>query len=330
MKKILFLMMFVLVMTGCSKNSIIESNPFPNNPDIQENQEFDISLGLSYEDVDIEESPLSKANITNSNDIYAVQVYSTAIGSNKRNYYAAGLFDNKSDMKIKLLAGYKYDFECTLIIDAKNILYSSGLDYSYPFDMANTRSILNNAFTYSSTMFFYSLRSSGIKTKDNEFIKKPEIERYFGDYYSYIPTENASITIELKKAIFGIKVIAEGLLEGAIKITIGQQSVIHYITYPEVDTQYTPSMDMGNKLGEEYTNTELTEITWLKSDGTPILLMSKDITYKRNKLTTITVKVKDGSTENGMNISKENTAMTNGDHFVLNEKGEIISNINPQ
>lgn len=126
-------------------------------------KEYTVSLGFSYEDAKIEESPLSKAETVPSNDIYAIQVKSTPIEGGSSNYYAYGLFSNKSNMQIKLLAGYKYNFECTFIVNAKNVVYFTGMDFSYPFDVVNSRATLTDSFTYSSNMHFFNLRSSGIK-----------------------------------------------------------------------------------------------------------------------------------------------------------------------
>lgn len=122
--------------------------------------------------------------------------------------------------------------------------------------------------------------------------------------------------------------IAQAFTEGKINISIDIQGITHSITYPETEIQYFPTMDMNSM--SDYTEEKLTEISWIKNDGTSILLMSKKITYKRNKLTTITIKAKDNSTSSGVNISTENTEMTNGDNFIINEKGEIITEIIPQ
>lgn len=114
--RILFSILSVLLcLYSCSGgNGIIEEPTIekPTNP-----KEYIVSLGFSGEITNIEESPLSRAV---TNDLYGIQVYSKPSSGGEYKPYAYGLFDDKANMNIKLLEGYKYKFECTMAVNGKN------------------------------------------------------------------------------------------------------------------------------------------------------------------------------------------------------------------
>ena len=92
-------------------------------------KEFLVSLGFSGEITSIEESPLSRAA---TNDLYGIQVYSSPTSSDNYKPYAYGLFDSKDGMVIKLLEGYKYKFESSMVVDGKQKISSYDGVYSHP------------------------------------------------------------------------------------------------------------------------------------------------------------------------------------------------------
>jgi hypothetical protein len=119
MKKHLFTMVLCactflpLSFYSCSQGSI------PSNEGPATAKSYTVHLGFGGEITDISTSPLTRAEAADSDiadsDIYGIQVYScpddTASNANSTYaYYAYGLFNNKSDMTISLLQGYKLKF----------------------------------------------------------------------------------------------------------------------------------------------------------------------------------------------------------------------------
>ena len=117
--------------SSCSNDE--EDTPIePQNP-----KEYIVSIGYAGE-FDITEKPLSKLK---TNDLYGIQVYSkpnTDTGSQDYKYYALGLFNDGSEMNIKLLDGYKYKIVATIVKDGDSKLYKP---ISSPFSAHNGISI---------------------------------------------------------------------------------------------------------------------------------------------------------------------------------------------
>ncbi|MFK2084022.1 hypothetical protein ACIXFK_03745 [Bacteroides fragilis] len=70
-------------------------------------------------------------------------------------------------------------------------------------------------------------------------------------------------------------------------------------------------------------------MSWEKSDGAVVPLVTKDIIFKRNKLTTITVKVKDNSINNGVDVSQENTPMGDGGNITIDTSNGTDTGVTP-
>lgn len=334
MKIKLLILSAIILMCSCSSgNGIIEeppTDPIPDNP-----KEYIVSFGFTGEITNIEESPLSRAV---TNDLYGIQVYSmpaTETDQSKYKPYAYGLFDDKANMTIKLLGGYKYKFASTITVNGKGKLHLSSDGYGFPFSSGAHTPIINS-FTYSSSKIFENL-SSGFSSLPpyGVAIYRPNIERYYGESTEYLPAENKSVSIDMKRVSFGIKVKTEGLTEGKISISPKDGSTI-YINHPSTEVndiftfknEDTYSSPMG-WTKDDYTEVIPVSMVWEKTDGASVPLVTKEITFKRNKLTTITVKVKDNSINNGVDISNENTPMGDGGNITIDTGNGTDTGVNP-
>lgn len=315
MKKISFLAMATLLIAGCS-----EGEDSPINPKPEPTKEYIINLGLSGEITNIEESPLTKAL---GNDLYGVQVFSmptTETDIRKYKAYAYGLFDDKTKMTIKLLEGYKYKFVSTMVVDGKSELnYRS--NYSQPFNVEGSpKSELNNIFTYTTSKGMYMLDVGTATMSDGKPYNVPILNRYYGELIDYIPNENKRASIYMKRVSFGAEVILEGFNEGRAIIAIKGAPILE-IKHPEVKINkiftFNGRSSIMNWTQDDYTETMPVSISWEKKDGAVVPLVSQDITFKRNKLTTITVKTKDNSTDNGVDVTEDKTEMGKGDNIVI-------------
>lgn len=329
MKNLLFLICMITLCWSCSSGSEgePEPEPIPGEP-----KEYIVSLGLTGE-IDIEESPLSKAS---GNDLYGIQVYSKT-STTEYTPYAYGLFDDKSLMNIKLLEGYNYKFQVTMIVDGKNrIGCQNNNKYSQPFHTVNPMGYctLSNLFNYTNANYmviddgFTDIKLGGILN-----IHIANVERFYGEIENYNPTENGSISINMKRVSFGVKFIAEDLTEGKLKINIKEAPELN-IPYGQTEIQdiFTFKNTYPNGLTwtkDNYSETIPVSISWEKADGAIVPLINKDITFKRNVLTTVTIKVKDTSINNNIDITQESGEMTKGENITIESGTGLDGNINP-
>lgn len=319
-------------------------------------KEYTVSLGLVGEIVDITESPLTKAT---SNDLYGIQVYSypasktidrdtypKAGSGNDITPYAYGLFDDISKMTVKLLEGYKYDFVVTMVVDGKTkISHDSSDSYSLPFLVETNNSCLatelTNSFTYSSFYKFRDLGKGSIRNADGDNTYKADI--YYGALLDYVPQENGTLAVDMKRMVFGMKFIAENLTEGTLDIKAwGYEDTHLTITYPNTEceeilffwsygdvyrwVEYRDS-SIDDYFDEEGCYKQKTSFTlsWVRGDGVVVPLGVHSIDVKRNKLTTVTVKMMEGSAVNGVGVgvNLEQEPMGTGASYVI-EDGSVV------
>lgn len=330
MKKILFLLMGMCVFLSCSKETpIIEEAAAP--------KEFIVSLGFSGEITQISESPLTKA--AENNDLYGIQVYSMQI-ENGTQYqpYAYGLFDDKSFITVKLLEGYKYKFVSTMVVDGKNKIGSLGEGYDRPFYFFSRTggpliySIvpLTNSFTYTSTECMEGLSRGYSNVKSSGSYDRPNTDRFYGENEGYIPVEDGRVSINMKRAVFGVKVVVEGLTEGKITIELSSAPEMH-IDFPETEAQqiFTFSGVSGCWANDDYSETVTFSAGWSKANGETVPIDSRDIPFKRNKLTTIQIKINENTKDTGLDITTESAELGDGGTVNIDAGSSTTTPIDP-
>lgn len=293
-------------------------------------KEFLVSLGFSGEITSIEESPLSRAA---TNDLYGIQVYSSPASADNYSPYAYGLFDSKDGMVIKLLEGYKYKFVSSMVVDGKQkINYHRDGVYGAPFYVSENR--LENRFVYDSGKEMDGLYYGHTELANpSDFFSRPNTMRYYGEVIDYIPTENGSVSINMKKAVFGAKFIADGFTEGTLYIKM-QGAPTLQLVFPQTEIEDIFTFSSGGHMSDRWTADTYTEtisvpISWQKGDGVIEPLMNQEITFRRNIKTTITVKVNDSSVNQGLNITEEKNELQPGENIVLESSGAGNTPVNP-
>lgn len=299
--------------TGCSNEEDTSNTP-TGNP-----KEYTVTLGFSGEITDITESPLRDT----ANDLYGFQVYLSQPEKDDYKPYAHGLFDNTRGIVIKLLEGYKYKIESTMMVNAKNKVYKdSDNTYGAPFDWSKEATV-DNKFYYD----FYEENNDihrGRTHLNNGLVGYHfnAIERFYGEIKDYNPTKNENLSIEMKKVFFGAKFIIEGMNTG--KLNIKGLGITMHIEYPNTEIQdiflFSGSdKDTNAWTADDYSENFNIDISWEKETQKPLPITSTNISFKRNKLTTITVQIKDKSEDiqNGISIIEEDTPMQPGDNITL-------------
>lgn len=294
-------------------------------------KEFLVSLGFSGEITSIEESPLSRAA---TNDLYGIQVYSSPTSSDNYKPYAYGLFDSKDGMVIKLLEGYKYKFVSSMVVDGKQkiLSYDYGDSYRYPFSTSNATK-LENKFVYDSGKEMDGLDDGYTNLGPSGYFDHPNTMRYYGEVTDYVPTANGSVSINMKKVVFGAKFITEGFTEGTLYIKLKDAPTLQLV-FPQTEVEdiftFKNEYPSGNRwTADTYTETILVSISWQKNDGAIVPLINQEVTFKRNIKTTITVKVNDSSVNQGLNITEEKNELQPGENIVLESSGAGNTPVNP-
>lgn len=310
---LLFCITFSLSFTSCGSSEIsddIINGQTSTNPP----KEYIVKLGLGGE-ITSTISPFTRT--TTNTDLTGIQVYSCPNDGKSTEYtnYAYGLFDTTSGINIKLLDGYKYKLECSTVKDGKNKLFSFSQEYSTPFYILGSNSYcsVSNGFTYNTTNNMNSISSGYSDLIDNKSYSHPNTDRYYGLVTDYVPSENGSISMNMVRAAYGVKIVTDNFKEGSLQVSM-KDSPLHTITYPTTEYQdiYT-----FKYLSNCFTNLNYTEdievsANWVKSDGVSVPLDTKTVTFQRNMLTTITIKIQDNSVNNGVNISNSTETLGTG------------------
>lgn len=330
MKKIFLLMFAAICFAACGGDENSIPGVTPDEPNTTP-KEFLVSLGFSGEITSIEESPLSRAA---TNDLYGIQVYSSPTSSDNYKPYAYGLFDSKDGMVIKLLEGYKYKFVSSMVVDGKQKISSYESSYDHPFKRSGLSTKLENKFNYDSgkEMGYLDDGYTNLLGLFGNF-DHPNIMRYYGEVTDYVPTANGSVSINMKKVVFGAKFITEGFTEGTLYIKLKDAPTLQLV-FPQTEVEdiftFENKYPSGNRwTADTYTENILVSISWQKNDGAIVPLINQEVTFKRNIKTTITVKVNDSSVNQGLNITEEKNELQPGENIVLESSGAGNTPVNP-
>lgn len=326
MKRLLFLPLLVLCLSGCMMEELDKESP------AQEAKEYLVPIKMAGEILEIEEGPLTKA--ATNNDLYGFQVMYKKAEDIEYTPFAYGLFDDISNAKIKLRKGYVYQFICSMVKDGKVKIYHSNGNYDWLYNMD-----LNNDFTYNiSADYRHSLRRGEVRLilglGKFGFYNIPNIDRYYGEISNIIPSATSPVSINMLRVVFGFKCVVEGLKEGKLKISLGsssgkESSPSVYINtgetqvFEDIYTFYSFSDDGDNEYlkANYYLN-----VVHEHSDGTKEVIVNKEVQFNRNKKITVTIKVNsndvtgDQLAEAGVGVVIDDTPMTDGDKVVIDGK----------
>lgn len=203
-----------ILLLSCSKNET-DNDKKPND----DSNMVTVSLGMTGDILEVEETPLSKA--TETADIFGVQIYSSPKDENNYQPYGYGIFIDKSKMQVKLFKDRKYKFEMTVFPNGEYENREVCTGYHIPFNKPIiTDSICYNNYEYMSLANNHVYNS---KTGNSERF----IDRYYGGLTDYIPTENSITNIDMKRVVAGLTFNIKGLTEQSVlKIEIEDASDI--------------------------------------------------------------------------------------------------------
>lgn len=319
------MLILVAALVSCNKNA----------SDSAENQakEYIISIGLGGEITGVSIGDLTKSG--ENNDLYGIQVDSREAGTTGGYIsYAYGVFDTLEGLTITLLGGREYVFKANLVIDGKELLKDYADGYSTPFAHYGTPSgftPVGTVFNYTADQYLpYNIwNPDEVYLADGNSYYHPEIDRYYGELEGFVPDDSNSVTIEMKRMVFGMNVIAEGLTEGKLKVQMAN-APLKEIVYPETELDEIFSLKNVYDAwpAENYKETITVSFTWVKDNEEETLLASGEFDFYRNKKTTITVQVQSQNPQAPVSVSLDDTPMGDGGTYEIGDNGSGDYNIN--
>lgn len=332
MKNSHYIYLCLLILFGLTSCQVEENN---NNPQ----KYILVHLGLPED--------TSSKSVSNDN-MYGINVYyDSSRDGNSNTHYAYGLFDNKEDMSITLLSGYTYKFECTLVKDAKAILYcgqyggNTFSGYAKPFQTNSSPSTqLTNAFVYGTT-YLSGIQSGAatVKSSATGYVDQdmPSIQRYYGEMEGYTPTPGGIVEIPLKRTVFGARIIIDKVPEGRLSascivdannisllsgIATGKlydSGAILY-SFPDVRDCWAKETAIAAKVNWAFTSSMFDQ--WNQNG-------ERKISFNRNKLTTVTVSCTPDNSSGDIGFVEEGFGEENNIYLYLNSDGVIVVGVNP-
>ena len=155
----------------------------------------------------------------------------------------------------------------------------------------------------------------------------PETDRYYGETTDYVPTEGGVVSIEMKRCVFGMKLNVTGVIDGSLTIFFNDNSgstTSYYSAYIVIDGITSDYIAEENIYTFEdiyqcwsdamrsntYYKDMYMHIVWNRGNNVTQTLETKQVSFKRNVLTTVNVNLNGASDENGFNLDIESGEMT--------------------
>ena len=316
---------------SCQK-VIVETNE-------SESDYYTVNLGMAGDILEVIESPLTRAG--EGTDLYGIQVYSAPNKDLPEGQsvtwtnYAYGLFASDKEITINLLKGKKYKFVATMIVDGQNRIQTTGNKYYAPFSVSGTNSgqiSTGTAFIYQHADYLAGLASGNAFLNGSTYgiFNHPNLERYYGELLDYIPGKHGDkALIKMKRTSFGAKFIAKGKLakEGQLEVQMTEAPKM-MVDLATNEKKVEDIFSFGNVKkayeNNNYTETIAVTLNWHRPDGTVFPLGTHDVTFKRNKMSTVQVTIETENAEGELGIEIDDTDMTEDDEITNIEDGELV------
>lgn len=320
-----FFIAIAILLISCNKKS--------SNDSVQP-RGFDVRLDLKGEIFNIDGgSPLLMAvPYATENSLYGVQVYARK-DSPGTTYspYALGIFDDPSLINITLYERSLYKFAITKIVDGKDILpLTTSNTYRAPLLVTGgigCSGHLSNKMTVSGSCELSGLGVGSTSLVIGESVPKayarPNVDRYYGELSDFRPTSSTlTPAVDMKRVVFGVDFLVEGLTEGHLDIAIDGAPTIIF-EYDKAKTAshiFTLNGAMGDNIAwtrDNYTETVPVSIKWYQDGGNIVNIATKNLTFKRKYKYNMTVKLSLLSFDNGAVITTESSELIDGEDIMI-------------
>ena len=328
MKQLFYLLLAATLFACSSQNETFENNGLQDTP-APAGKYYAVALDLQGEvaDFTVTQEPLTKVEGEPTNDLYVINVYSKPAAGGSYTQYAYGTFDRTEGMVVNLLEGNLYQFQVTLVKDAKDKLYwATDSTYGWHGSSSTYRAVLLNRFVLQRWNSNTYGATNSVYLKDfKKAYGRPILDRYYGEVTDYEPVENGKIAVDLYRGVFGARVNVTGLEEGQLSFEMSAAPEIVI----SADSVYTPDniyqldyfFDVVNfvERGEEQTESIGLAVTWTNAAGDrTVNIYSGNFTATRLKRTIFNVTLRQGAMNPGdMEFNIEQEDITDGETIDL-------------
>ena len=205
-------------------------------------------------------------------------------------------------------------------------------NYDYYYHYYDAPTILTNQFTLGTSFHLTGLGQGWGHNKNNAYTNDKYIncsgsglthyfpaDRYYGETTNYTPKEGGIVAINMKRCTFGAKFVVTGVTDGAfsfsvqsnnVKVTSGG-NIKSDTTYTEQIYTYDNVYDCWQKtiMNGDFSQDFTITMTWVRGNGITQTLDPLTVTFKRNVLTTVNIRLNGGDVNNSFNLDVENTEM---------------------
>lgn len=317
MKTIISLVL-LLVIVSCTKQRDVPSIP-------ESGKLININLAIGGDAVEV--APLmTKAA---SDDLTAIQISWRAKGGTTYKPYAWGIFDDISNLSAQLLDGLEYRIEATTVVDGKNKIARGigNAGYRQPFSVSGTlaQGLIMNQFNNSSVNNLTGINqgySAIIDGSKYTLLSRPFTDRYYGLTENYTPVDQKSLTLSMKRVVFGIKFTVTGLDNGTLEVDFDKSSLItltttNASTYSEIITMQGGNSNWSD---DSYSENVKLKIVWIREDGITIDVVNKEYNFRRKTLSSIKINLEAAFINSGIVLQREESALTPADDITISNK----------
>lgn len=254
----------------------------------------EVSLKCTGDITDMGATPMSRADGT---DLYCFHVLVEDMINGEEDFlpYAHGLFNDISDVTVKLKTIDKYVVLCTMVEDGANVIYSEEREglryYSFPFECQLTNSFIYDADSDMSpivngTAMLYDDYGYGV------YSYMPSIKRYFGVSDMYSHEVGGTLSVNLKNMTFGMNITANNFTEGTIRIWIDGEEKVSFDSGEQSKSAYFSMNDLLNAYDyPENPEPHYVVAEWVDTQGVSHVIDEKEVSFLCNKIKNITVNV---------------------------------------
>lgn len=275
-----------LGMSSCGKEEI------PDSGSSDSDEYVEVSLKCGGDIADMGVTPLSRVSGT---DLYYIQalVEHDIDGQKRYIQYAHGLFNDISNLSIRLKKNENFFFRGTMIRNGAELIYNDNSYYFYPFNALLSNSFVNDAL-FDIDPITYG--NAHVKSGDYGFIyyRNPPLERYYGETGLITAVENVTVSLPLYSMSFQIRVVPNNLTKGSIIVSLdGAPTIVVYAGEVE-KTQVLSLWDLlycYRNIDKGYEEKMPITVEWIDTEGTSYIIEQSDMSIYRNKIKNIYVHV---------------------------------------
>jgi len=254
--------------------------------------------------------PLSRAGDKNLKKIYAVNVYEKKPNDEDYSMYAYGLFTNLSKITLKMNVENRYKVECLIVTEEDDRVYAKDGAYLAPFlHGANKGTKATNAFVFSKDENLNGLTKGETTIANGKSVQYPRLVKLYGTINDFSPKATKDLTIDMRRAVFGLHFKVTPPNEGKLIITYAGWHITLTKSSAAYDNRATYSFsDILKACQDGYQTTMDVKAVWTKDDGT-VEEESKQLLLKRNVMTVVNIKV-EGQKPKSFTFKEEESNMT--------------------